>query len=652
MRIKDEILETKGEVENSISNNPKMKLHLITLSFYGLLETKYREDYFISSLKLFRISFISGLLFFAAFAVLDFKVLPEVARQLSFIRFLFVYPFILAVIILSYTKGFKKYWQLAASATSIVAGIAIILMILISPEIEKYNYYTGIILILMFCHMLIKIRFIYASIAGWTIVICYILSTLFYPEIDRNIFHVNIFFLISANIIGMFGSYSLEYYTRRDFYYRHLLKEESKKVELVNIELENRVREKTKELQRDISSRKQTEIALLVAKEKAEESEKLKSAFLANMSHEIRTPMNGILGFSNLLNNPDLTGEKHDKYIEIIQKSSLRMLDTINDLIKISKIEVGLIELTMIKVNINLITSEVYSFFKPVAEEKGLKLIFTSKFPDEIALIKTDKEKLRSIITNLIKNAIKFTIKGEIEFGFNLCELDGNSEIEFFIKDTGIGISKDSQKIVFNRFVQDDSGHNRAFEGSGLGLSITKSYVELLGGKIWVESEVGKGTMFRFTIPYFKIEKEKEPSQSDQAIKNSAIKWLKNKTLLIAEDEDTSSMYLGIILGKKCGEILYAENGNKVVEMVKKNPQTSVILMDIRMPEKNGYQATREIRKFNKDVIIIAQTAYAMKSDQSKALEAGCDEHITKPINETTLMLCIGMILKNKTMVP
>jgi len=248
----------------------------------------------------------------------------------------------------------------------------------------------------------------------------------------------------------------------------------------------------------DITEQKKLIIDLLAAKEHAEESDHLKSAFLANMSHEIRTPMNGILGFAELLKEPELTGEERQEYISIIEKSGARMLNIINDIVDISKIESEQMEINISETNVNEQIEYIYTFFKPEVERKGLQIFFQNGLPAKEAVIETDREKIYAILTNLVKNAIKFSDTGTIEFGYNL----KNKYLEFFIKDTGIGIPHDKKEVIFDRFIQADISDKRAFQGAGLGLAISKAYVEMLGGKIWVESEEGKGSTFYFTISY------------------------------------------------------------------------------------------------------------------------------------------------------
>ncbi|OFX24449.1 MAG: hypothetical protein A2041_10220 [Bacteroidetes bacterium GWA2_31_9b] len=392
----------------------------------------------------------------------------------------------------------------------------------------------------------------------------------------------------------------------------------------------------------DNTERKKAELDLIKAKEKAEESDRLKTAFLTNMSHEIRTPMNGILGFTSLLKKPDLTGEKQQDYIQIIEESGARMLNTINDIIDISKIESGLVEVINLETNINEQIEYIYTFFNAEAQEKGLTFLFKNTLPKEEANLIVDKEKLQKILTNLVKNAIKFTDTGSIEFGYNKKDCC----YEFFVKDTGIGIPRDKQAVIFERFIQADISDTRAYDGSGLGLSITKAYIEMLGGRIWLESEENKGSTFHFIIPCNIEQKEKNVLSNKIDIRYPDL-LIKNLKILIAEDDEISSKYLTEILNESCKEILYAKTGPEAINKSTLNPDIDLILMDVQMPEIDGHEATRQIRKFNKDVVIIAQTAFGLVGDRKKALEAGCNDYISKPIDPNKLNM---LIIKNLTL--
>jgi PAS domain S-box-containing protein len=392
----------------------------------------------------------------------------------------------------------------------------------------------------------------------------------------------------------------------------------------------------------DIQNIKETEIELLKAKEKAEESDRLKSAFLANMSHEIRTPMNGILGFADLLKEPGLTGEMQQEYILIIEKSGVRMLNIINDIVDISKIEAGLMEVNIQESNINKQIEFIYTFFKPQFEEKGLHFLIKNTLSEKEAFIKSDSEKIYGILTNLVKNAMKFTEQGTIELGYTLKTENASAELEFYVKDMGIGIPKDRQDAIFERFIQADVSDKMASQGTGLGLSISKAYVEMLGGKIWVESEEGKGSTFYFTLPYQTKLEEKIITDKDNwsGKLNSELNVMHLK-ILAAEDDKISRMLISAIVKGNTTALLEARTGIEAVAICRNNPDLDLVLMDMQMPGLNGYEATQQIRQFNKNVIIIAQSAFGLSDDREKAIVAGCNDYISKPINKTELLALI-----------
>ena len=392
----------------------------------------------------------------------------------------------------------------------------------------------------------------------------------------------------------------------------------------------------------DITNHKQIQHELTLSKEHAEQSDRLKSAFLANMSHEIRTPMNGILGFAELLKSEGLRNDEVQEYISIIETSGARMLNIINDIVDISKIESGLMEINLMESNINEQVEFLYTFFKTECEANGLSLSFKTGLPSKESVIKTDREKVFAILTNLIKNAIKFTNKGSIEFGYTLVETQhAASLLQFFVKDTGIGIPKGKQKAIFERFIQADITNSRAYQGAGLGLTISSTYVEMLGGKIWVESQEGKGSQFFFTLPYNDIADKKHSKE----IAGSSI-ILENQTkthkVLVVEDIMESALYLEIIVRSFAKEIIKTGTGVEAIEACRNNPDIDLVLMDIQLPEMNGYEAVQEIRKFNPGVIIIAQTAYALKGDREKAMRSGCTDYLAKPIKKSELLALIN----------
>jgi PAS domain S-box-containing protein len=408
----------------------------------------------------------------------------------------------------------------------------------------------------------------------------------------------------------------------------------------------------------DITDRKRDEQELIIAKEKAEESDRLKSAFLANMSHEIRTPMNGIMGFAELLKEPNLTGEEQQEFIGIIEKSGTRMLNIINDIIDISKIESGLMTVSISETNINEQMEYIYNFFKPEVDQKGVGISFKNDLPTNKAIIKTDREKIYAILTNLVKNAIKFTSSGEIEFGYSLKsanrETAGMSgflfesfELEFYVKDSGIGIQDEQLDIVFERFRQASESLTRHYEGAGLGLSISKAFVEMLGGKIWAESKKGEGSTFYFTIPY-NVEENQQNEITKIIPTNNLENQIKKLNIIIAEDDEISAKLLTKSIGGLAKKLLRARTGSEAIELIRNNPEMDMILMDIQMPGMDGYETTRQIRKFNTEIIIIAQTAYALTDDKGKTLEAGCNDYISKPIKKEELMILMQKYFKEQ----
>jgi signal transduction histidine kinase len=600
-----------------------MNFNKITLAFPAADERHFLRKYYSDSVFQFRIAFILVIILYAAFGYLDSRVIPEYADTFHAIRFLIVIPIFLIVFLLSFTQVFQKVWQVLLLISFIAGGFGISIMTIFAPD--NYAYYAGMMLIFSAGYFFIKLRFFLATIAGWTVLLLFNIGAIFFTKTPADLLITNNFFFISANLIGMFAAYNIEYYSRRNFFLNQKLDNEKALVVEANKNLERTVEERTKEL--------------LNAKEQAEDSDRLKSAFLANMSHEIRTPMNGILGFADLLKDPELSGERQQEYIKIIEKSGTRMLNIINDIVDISKIEAGLIKIEMQESNINEQIEFIYCFFKPEVEAKGIKLSFKTPLSAKKAILITDREKVYAVLTNLVKNAIKYTQKGSIEFGYDLVETDNNPSLRFYVKDTGIGVPKNRHEAIFERFIQADILDKMAHQGAGLGLSITKAYLEMLGGKIWVESEEGNGSTFYFTLPYHAPQIENPiVQQFSPSDKTDHIRKLK---ILIAEDDEVSELLIDITVRKFGQEIMKARTGIEAVEACKNNPDIDLVLMDIRMPEMGGYEAARQIRIFNKDVIIIAQTAYSLSGDREKAIEEGCNDYIAKPVNKAELLSLI-----------
>lgn len=394
----------------------------------------------------------------------------------------------------------------------------------------------------------------------------------------------------------------------------------------------------------DVTDLKRYEESLIEAKEKAEESDRLKTAFLANMSHEIRTPMNGILGFIDLLQTPSITPEEQSQYFEVVNQSGQRLLNTINDIIEFSKIEAGEMTAVLEDLNIGHIFTYLYQFFLPQAREKGLRLDYENHLQDKEQVIRTDRHKLEAILVNIIKNALKFTEKGEVVFGVKASE----NALIFFVRDTGKGIKPSRLAAIFERFVQADFSHSRGYEGSGLGLSIARAYVEILKGKIWADSAVNLGSTFYFTIPFSEGNQINSASiEPDELVRSRPDR---SHLILIVEDELNSSMLLKTILNNQGYKIKLAMNGKEALQIIMDNPSIDLILMDIKMPVMDGIEATRKIRELKFKTPVIVQSAHIFKGDIDLAFEAGCNDYITKPISKQDLLQKIDQQLNSAEM--
>jgi PAS domain S-box-containing protein len=376
-------------------------------------------------------------------------------------------------------------------------------------------------------------------------------------------------------------------------------------------------------------------IQLKTAKEKAEESDRLKSAFLANMSHEIRTPMNGILGFSTMLADPTLTKEARDTYLKIVNSSCDQLLHIVNDIIDISKIEAGQIDISEKSFDLRELLDEVFTFYSPAALGKNIELVI-NPLPDIISenpWIISDRVKLRQVLDNLLSNAIKFTQTGKIIFRCGIA----NGYIKIEIEDTGIGIQTDFLNLIFERFRQVETSYTKKYGGTGLGLSITKAYIEKLGGEISVRSELGMGSAFSFTLPYRPV----QPMENNVKQQLASNYTKEDRLILVVEDEEINWLYLKEVL-KKDFLTINAVTGKQAIDYIKRNPGIKLVLMDVKLPDINGFELTKIIKQINSRITIIAQTAFALAGDREKAIEAGCSDYITKPVKKEDLLALIS----------
>ncbi len=421
-----------------------------------------------------------------------------------------------------------------------------------------------------------------------------------------------ILFLLLASLIIIYVAY---------------LKKKASAIKIVShkLDLENSLHQKTRELENEITERKI-----------AEESDKLKSAFLANMSHELRTPMNAIIAFANFLKEPELEADRRDEYLDHITNAGDSLLRLIDDIIDTAKIEAKQLKISINPINISHLLKELKSVF--------IKLKLKYNYSAELILnietqrdciVNTDAVRVKQVLSNLLENAFKYTKKGIIEFGFK----ENNKGILFYVKDTGTGIPIEKQAKIFERFSRIETDLNRKYGGTGLGLTISKNLAELLGGKLWVESQPGKGSIFYMLVPstglrYVDVVNEKQ--YTSRPLPNKNYNWSK-KTILIAEDEDMNFKVINSCLTRTKARIVHARNGIEAINLFKKE-NIDIVLMDIQMPIMDGYEATHEIKKINYNMPVIAQTSYVLTNEREKCLDAGCDDYITKPLDLVELL--------------
>jgi len=383
--------------------------------------------------------------------------------------------------------------------------------------------------------------------------------------------------------------------------------------------------------------RQHMETELRKAKKKAEESDKLKSAFLANMSHEVRTPMNGIMGLAHLLANPEVEGETKQEYVNLILSSGNVLISLLDDIMDVSRIEANQVVASKENFQLNDLFKELHGFFSTEIEVMGkkvLELCYKLALDDASSMINTDRVKLRQILVNLLSNALKFTDTGRIEFGY---QLQPDKALLFYVSDTGIGINPEKQKRIFERFVQADNSLSRHFGGSGLGLSICKGFVDLLGGKIWVDSSTHKGAKFYFTIPDVNQSGTTVDKPAGQKLKASDRNW-EDKTILIVEDDHINYQLLEVVLKRTGVNLLHAVTGMDAVRFCEEQQHIDLVLMDVQLPEMNGFEAIKLIKQTHPEIPIIVQTANSMNEEKHRADEAGCQGFMTKPISLNKFM--------------
>ncbi len=574
------------------------------------------------SLHQVRIIILAGIFTYSIFGILDFFMLPQTYKIAWILRYCIITPISILFYVLTYIKRFQKHSKFLTTLIAILAQLGIGCMIYYSKPNEGayFGYFAGLMIVNLWAVTMLRLSILEIVIISSNSIIIYNILAFGVQKLHQystdslqfSYLINNNFFLISTAFLAVVGSFQLNIY--------------KKKVLLHNL---TQIIEK-KELAK--------------AKKKAEESDQLKSAFLANMSHEIRTPMNAILGFGELLKNPSLSQIKKENYINIIQTKGNQLLHLINDIIDFSRIEANYVTINPQPIQLNQLFDELMLTYERVMniekKSKNLKLSFHRGLDNNKSYLLADGNRLKQVLSNLLDNAIKFTIKGEIQAGYELIE---TNKLQFYVKDTGIGISAEKQSIVFERFRQAGDSEHNFYGGTGLGLSIVKSLVELAGGKIWLKSEPAIGSAFYFTMPFRPITKG---NNSDKIIQlgNIEINWT-GKIILVAEDDDDNYYFLEELLIDTGATLIRARDGKETMDIALSNIKIDLILLDIKMPLLNGFEAAKRIKAVKVNLPIIAQTASAMEEDRNKAIAANCNDYISKPIERDKLFLLMSKYL-------
>lgn len=575
----------------------------------SIFKNKFIKNNSRLSVPMIRTGLISALIIYSIFGFLDPFMYFNNYKGIWLIRFAIVIPAILITYIYSYSKNFQKHADPILKVLLLLGEFGILAMIYISKpgEGSHLGYYAGLLLVILWAGFIFRFSLKETAFYFISILILYNLIVILkqniflydYHSFEFGMYIGNNFFLSSAGILTIIGTNYLNKYHDELVIKNKLLNEESKE--------------------------------LIFAKNKAEESDRLKTAFLANMSHEIRTPMNGIIGFSEMYLDKSVSFEEREQFAKIVIDSSQQLLRIVNDILDLSKIETNQI---LIKKETRDIFEIIHTTEKIFERKCKLKEIeFLTKYPNKLkCLVHTDHVRLSQIINNLLDNAIKFTHKGFIEFGFS--ETAGG--VIFHVKDSGIGIPKEYQKIIFDRFRQIETSQSKKYGGTGLGLSICKHLTYKLGGQLWINSEENKGADFFLSIPYGDVDEYKQ-SINKINYKDSRLIGEDKKYIIVAEDDQSNFLYIETLLENENIVIHHATNGQEAISYFKENKNIDLILMDIKMPILNGIDAMREIKKLDKTVPIIAQTAFAMAEDKTKMFEFGFDDYIAKPIESKIL---------------
>ena len=638
-----------------------MTYNSFTLAFTGRwahLEPEFIRFHFRDSLVRIRIALLICIFFYAIFGILDALLAPDKKEIFWFIRYGVFCPAAACVVWFSYKPNFEKYAQVTLFGLCFLAGFGIELMVILAGPPAAYSYYAGIILVFITIFTFIRLRFIYAVPCSWLIVICYEIGAIWILKAPSGILINNNFFFISANVFCMLAGYSIEYNMRRRFFSQYKLEQEKNKVSRINKELEQRVAERTIQLERTNAELAQALAQARELAQKAEVANIAKSEFLANMSHEIRTPMNGVIGATEIALTETLSPEV-EKSIQMIHDSGTSLLKIINDILDFSKIESGHLEMEKAPFILEDVISRIITMFCTKAEQKKISLDvhLSADIPKTLV---GDATRLRQVLVNLISNAVKFTDAGGT-IALDIHQREDNPDtnrviLDCYVKDTGIGIAPNDLEKLFDPFTQADSSSTRKHGGTGLGLPISKKLIEQMGGKVHVKSEIGKGATIFFSCCFDNSGSEETRDklvvqanlEDTPNLMHQHKARIKGANILVAEDNPVNQKIIKTILEKAQLTVTIARNGRQAVD-IHNESDFDAVLMDIQMPEMDGVEATSHIRKHPQKgaTPIIALTAHAMKGDEDTYLSAGMDGYVSKPIDQKKLFKVLSETIKD-----
>jgi len=626
----------------------EMELNPISLSFPGDLEKTFLSDYCTNSVKAVRLSLLAGIFLYGFFGILDALLIPEMKVTLWFIRFAIVWPSLLGVILFSYSSHFKKYFQPSVAAAMIVSGLAIIVMIYIIPPPINYSYYAGLILVLIWGYTFTRVRFLWATIAGWILVALYEIVAIWISNTPLPILMSNNFFFISANLVGMFSCYSIEYYTRRDFFLAFQVENEREKVRAANRRLENIVQDRTsqltltnKELRSEIEERKRAEEQRKDLEGKLEQAQKMKAlgTLAGGIAHDFNNLLMGIQGNASLMLMDIDSSHQHFEKIKNTEQYVMRGAELTRQLLGFAR--GGKYQVT--STDLNKLIQKSSEMFGRTKKE----IIIYTNYQDDIWSVNVDRGQIEQVLLNLFVNAWQaMPGGGNLNILTENVSLDTEQKNEDGIKpgryvkvsvtDTGIGMDQETQKKIFDPFFTT----KEMSRGTGLGLASAYGILKNHDGFIEVSSEAGKGSTFSFYLPasHDKIVALQEPSHH---------KTLNGtETILLVDDEDMIIQVAGGMLKKLGYKVISTTSGEKATDIykVKKN-DIDVVILDMVMPGMSGGKTYDVLKEINPAIKVLLSSGYSMSGEAVKILNRGCDGFIQKPFDINQISLKIRDIL-------